>query len=269
MTIQLIAIDIDGTLINRNHQISEQNKKAIQAAYQKGIKIILTSGRPYLGILPFLKTLDLQQKDLFAISNNGALIHQAKTGQILHESLMSHEDYLQFAQFAKNHNVAFHSIAKDRIYTSNQAISPYTVHESFLTNTPLFYRSENEVDKNLAYSKIMFCDEKDVLDRIQTHLSEIFNARFNLYRSADFFIECLSKNASKGLAVHYVADHNQIAPENVMVIGDQSNDLSMFSFAGHKIAMGNAIEELKEQATFVTKTNNENGVAVALEKFVL
>lgn len=269
MNIKLIAIDIDGTLVDSHHQISDENKKAIQAAHKKGVKIILTSGRPYFGISPALELLGLQEADCLAISNNGALVHNAKTGETLHENLLTHQDYLLFSEFAKKQDLPFHAISDNKIYTSNKAISPYTVHESYLTNTPLFFRAEDEINPHLTYSKIMLCHDKTQLDLAQKQLPDEIIKNFNIYRSTDFFIECLSKKASKGIAVQFAAKYFNIAPENIMVIGDQYNDLSMFEFADCKVAMGNAIKELKQQATFVTTTNDESGVAVAINKFVL
>ena len=138
-----------------------------------------------------------------------------------------------------------------------------------LTGIPLKYRAVEEMDHTLRFPKVMMIDEPEKLDRALAMMPAEAFERFNIMKSAPFYLEILSKRVDKGTGVKMLADHLGIAQENIMALGDQGNDIAMVNYAGVGVAMGNAIPELKEIAQFVTGTNSEDGVAMAIEKYVL
>ncbi|KAA8998459.1 sugar-phosphatase [Affinibrenneria salicis] len=268
MSIELIAIDMDGTLLTPEHQISPAVQRAIAAARQKGVRVVLATGRPYIGVARYLRELDLQEGQ-FCITNNGALVQHAGSGDCVAQTTLSFDDYLYIEALARELGVHFHALDFSAVYTANKDISPYTVHESYLTGIPLKYRAVEEMDPQLTFPKVMMIDDPAVLDHAISRIPPSAFERYTIMKSAEYYLEILNKRVNKGEGVRMLAEHLHIARENVMTIGDQANDLAMIDYAGLGVAMGNATDEVKARAQFVTKTNAEDGVAWAIEKFVL
>lgn len=268
MSIKLVAIDLDGTLLNTHHQISTGVKEAIDYAINKGIYVILATGRPFSGITPYLDELGLKRQDQFCISNNGSVIHDTSTGKHLMEFPLSFDDYLAIEKLSREIGISMHALADNKIFTANQNINHYTVHESYITNTPLMFRPVDKMDSSLRFNKIMLCGEPELLNLAESKIPAEFFNKYTMLRSTPFFLECLHPDANKGTAVNALAKKLNITEDEIMCIGDQNNDLPMFEFAKHKIAMGNAIDAVKEAATFVTKSNDEDGVAFAIKTFI-
>ncbi|CAI1109689.1 sugar-phosphatase [Serratia proteamaculans] len=269
MAIELIAIDMDGTLLNPQHQITPAVKQAIVEARRKGVHVVLATGRPYVGVQDYLRQLDIQGPGDFCITYNGALVLQAADGACILQETLGFEDYLHFEKMAREFGVHFQAFDFDTLYTPNKDIGKYTVHESEMTGIPLKYRSVEEMDPEIRFPKLMMVDEPELLDRAIARIPAEAQSRYTILKSAPYFLEILHQKVDKGTGVKMLADHLGIARENVMTLGDQANDTAMIEYAGVGVAMGNAIPELKAVAQFVTSTNTEDGVARAIEKFVL
>lgn len=268
MAIKLIAIDMDGTLLNPQHEVTNGVKQAIKTAREKGIAIVLATGRPFIGVQRYLMELDLQEGQ-YCITNNGALVQKAATGDCVAEVTLTHDDYLYFEKLARELGVHFQALTKSQLFTANKDISPYTVHESYLTGIPLHYRSVEEMDPAMTFPKVMMIDPPEALDQAIARLPQEALDRYTIMKSSPYYLEILNKQVNKGAGVKALADKLGLSREEVMAIGDQENDLAMLEFAGTGVAMGNAIESVKAIAQFVTKTNMEDGVAHAIEKFAL
>lgn len=143
-----------------------------------------------------------------------------------------------------------------------------TVIQAAENNEGLFVRNPEEMSRDLTVSKIMFVDEPEVLDAQMINIQKIFDDSYYVVRSLPEFLEVLNKKANKGNALTDLIAELGLKEEEVMAIGDQHNDLTMFAIAGTTVAMGNAIPELKEAATYVTESNANHGVAVALECYI-
>ncbi|WP_338559585.1 sugar-phosphatase [Erwinia sp. E_sp_B04_7] len=269
MAIKLIAIDMDGTLLNPQHEVTPGVKKAIQAARDKGIAVVLATGRPYVGVEQYLMQLDLQQEGQYCITNNGALVQKAASGECVAEVTLNFDDYLYFEQLARQLGVHFQALTKSQLFTANKDISPYTVHESYLTGIPLHYRAVQEMDPTMTFPKVMMIDPPEVLDEAIRQLPQEARDRYTIMKSSPYYLEILNKQVNKGAGVKALADQLGLSRDEVMAIGDQENDLAMLEFAGTGVAMSNGIDSVKAIAQFVTKSNREDGVAFAIEKFAL
>jgi len=269
MAIKLIAIDMDGTLLNPQHEVTPGVKRAIQAARDKGVAIVLATGRPFIGIQRYLEELDLQHEGQYCITNNGALVQQAATGDCVAESTLNYDDYLYVEKLARELGVHFQALTKSLLFTPNKDISEYTVHEASLTGMPLRYRAVEEMDKSATFPKVMMIDPPEKLDEAITRIPQEAHDRYTIMKSSPYFLEILSKDVNKGAGVKALAERLGLSRDEVMAIGDQENDLAMLEFAGTGVAMGNGIDAVKAAAQFVTKTNTEDGVAHAIEKFAL
>lgn len=269
MAIKLIAIDMDGTLLNPQHVVTPGVKQAIQAARDKGIAIVLATGRPFIGVQRYLMELDLQQEGQYCITNNGALVQKAESGDCVAEVTLNFDDYLYVEKLARELGVHFQALTKSQLFTPNKDISEYTVHESFLTGIPLHYRAVDEMDRTLTFPKVMMIDPPEKLDEAIARIPQEAYDRYTIMKSSPYYLEILSKTVNKGAGVKALADRLGLAREDVMAIGDQENDLAMLEFAGTGVAMENGIDAVKAVAQFVTKANSEDGVAWAINKFAL
>jgi len=269
MAIKLIAIDMDGTLLNHKHEITPAVKQAISAARAQGVYVVLATGRPYIGIERYLLELDLHEDGEYCITNNGALVQRAVNGDTVSEATLDFNDYLYLERLSRQLKVHFHALDFDTLYTANRDISRYTVHEAYLTGMPFKFRRVDEMDDTLRFPKVMMIDEPEILDRAISQIPPEAFKRYTIMKSADYYLELLSKQANKGEGVKALAEHLHLTADQVMTIGDQANDLAMINYAGTGVAMGNAIDEIKAASQFVTKTNMEDGVAVAIQTLVL
>ncbi|USS84869.1 sugar-phosphatase [Fructilactobacillus myrtifloralis] len=266
--IKLIAIDIDGTLLNEQNELAPATIKAIKAAHAQGVKIVLCSGRPLAGIRPYLKPLGLSGEHEYAIAFNGAIAEDL-TGQIIFATNVHYQDYLEVEMMAREMGVHFQIETNDGIYTTNRDISKYSVYESQLVNLSIHYRTPEEITPDFKIAKLMFIDEPDQIDLANHNLPDSLKQRMSVVKSTPVFLEFMNAKAGKGPAVKQLAEKLGLTAANVMAIGDQENDLSMIKYAHTGVAMGNAIADVKEQAQFVTKPNSQDGVAYAINQFVL
>lgn len=269
MAIKLIAIDIDGTLINSKHEITPFTKDAIQEARDRGIKVVLCTGRPFLGAQRYIHELGLDLQEEYLITYNGALVQNTLTKEALHHFGLSGTDYKRIAALADIIGTHFHAQDFTAMYTSNRDMSLYTGHDSYFTTMPIKYRTIDEIEDEHVFSKMMLIDEEKILDEAISQIPAPYFEQYTIFKSAPYYCEVLDRRASKGRAVRRLAESLHISQSEVMAIGDHPNDLDMVQYAGFGVAMGNAVAELKNRADYITETNDENGAAKAIVKFAL
>lgn len=266
---KLIAIDMDGTLLNDRHEVPEDVKYTLSEAKKQGIKIVLCSGRPIGGIQSYIKALNLNQEGDFAIAYNGALVQDTHTNEVVAELSLGHADLVKLYELSMELKTPMHFFDTKGVYTPNADISDYTVLEAYLSEIPLGYRQVSDIPSNMSIPKIMFVNHPDKLNRTIEELPKSLNKQYTIVQSAPYFLEFVHPSASKGNAVKMLAEQLGIKQEETMTIGDNGNDLSMIEYAGCGVAMGNAIPEVKAAADFQTRSNNESGVAYAIRKLAL
>ncbi|TBL88632.1 sugar-phosphatase [Hafnia alvei] len=268
MSIKLIAIDLDGTLLNNDRMVAPAVKQAILAAKAQGVHVVLATGRPFIGAQQYLHELELDTAGCYCLCNNGGLIVHAENGEPLFETLLDNADYLYLESLSRQVGSHFHALDHHKLYTANRDVSKYTVHESFITGIPLHFCPADEMDKSIRFPKVMMIDHPEVLDAAIARIPPEAYERYTMMKSSPYFLEVLNKDADKGKGIARLAQYLNIPRENVMCIGDHGNDLAMVEYAGVGVAMGNAEPAIKDAAQFVTTTNQEDGVAVAINKFV-
>lgn len=269
MAIKLIAIDIDGTLINSRKELTPRVKAALNAASQQGVYVVICTGRPYPGVEPLLKGLNLINDHDYVVTYNGTLVQQTGTKKALVRFAMTHEDLERVNTNATTYNVHYHATDEEAIYVPTPTIGKYSIHESELVGMPIIHQLYKDIPSDKEFIKMMYVDEPDILATLIDNLSDTFKSQYQLFRSAPYYLEVIHPKAGKGNAVKLLAQELQLSSDEVMCIGDQENDRDMIEYAGLGVAMGNAVEEVKSIADFITTTNDEDGVAVAVEKFVL
>ena len=262
----MIAVDIDGTLLNPQNVLTTATITAIQAATAAGLKVVLCTGRPLSGVQPYLDALGLHGDDQYAITYNGGLV-QTVAGRVLLSHPLAYADYMDLEAFARKARVHFHVVTPHHLYTANRNISRYTIKESQLVHLPLRFREATAMDPHLLMPTAVFIDEVAKIDALR--LPPALADRFYVVRTDPHFIEVMSPQTSKGNALRELAAHLGFTLANVMAVGDQDNDLPMITAAGLGVAMGNANDRVKAAANVTTLTNAADGVAAAIYKYAL
>jgi Cof subfamily protein (haloacid dehalogenase superfamily) len=270
MPIKLIAIDIDGTLINDHLEITEKTKATLQEATAKGIKVVLCTGRPMTGVHQYLDQLGLNNRDdQYVISFNGALA-QTTSGMVISQFTLPFEKMVDLSAAALKANIHILAETANTMYVLNQNISPYAVRESNLVSLPIFYRSIDQlamIRDQLVVSKLMLIDDPTILDNFLSKATAPLKRSFNIVRSEPYYLEFVNPSASKGAALASLGQKLGIPQTEIMAIGNAQNDESMITYAGVGVAMGNSIPSTLQQADELVADNNHDGVAEAVTKF--
>ncbi|ACG62654.1 hydrolase HAD family [Streptococcus equi subsp. zooepidemicus MGCS10565] len=268
MSIKLVAIDIDGTLLTDDRRVTNDVFDAIQEAKAQGVHIVIATGRPIAGVISLLEQLQLNQKGDHVITFNGGLIQDTATGEEVVKELMTYDDYLDIEYLSRRLGVHMHAITTEGIYTANRNIGKYTVREARLVDMPVFYRTPEEMaDKEII--KMMMIDEPDLLDEAIKQIPQAFYDTYNIVKSTPFYLELTPKTVSKGTAISHLAKKLGIDMSQTMAIGDAENDRAMLEAVANPVVMENGAPELKKLAKYITKSNNDSGVAHAIRKWVL
>ncbi|GFP74709.1 sugar-phosphatase [Clostridium fungisolvens] len=263
---KLLALDLDGTLLNNNGEISKANAKAIELAKEKGIKVVLATGRPIDGIKNYISQLNLLEDD-YVVAFNGALVQKTRDKTVIGRKGLTISDLNKIYELSKKLNVNIH------IHTDKECITPkiskYSLFEAKLNSIPLKEIGFEDLQGDTVINKIMFIDEEQIIDKISGLIDEEFHDEYTVVRSLPYFLEFLNKEVNKGIGVKMLANSLGISMDEVICIGDHENDIHMIQYAGLGVAMGNAVDSLKNAADYITKSNEENGVAHVIEKFIL
>lgn len=267
--IKLIAVDIDGTLLNDQGQILPATIQAVHQAATAGKKIVLCTGRPLCGVIDYLKQLGLwQHADQYVISYNGSLL-QTTTQTTLMSHQLQFSDYLDLLEFAHQNQAAFSLLTPACMYVTPGDQNRVILKEAATVKIELQTRTLAEMRAlpNLIPVKGMILDEPVKLDYLQTVMPKAFKHRFTVLRSQKDHLEFTHPLASKESALRQLAGLLKIEPTATMAIGDEQNDLGMIKAAGIGVAMGNAVPQLRAIADQVTADNNHNGVGEAILKW--
>lgn len=267
--IKIISIDIDGTLLNDQHEVTSDVKVAIQTAMKQGIKIVITTGRPLSGVQPLLDELEINGNQQYVVTHNGGLMQTADGHEILFASALTLTEWSEINQFMQREKIYLQAEDQDQAHTTAKLVDPWASYENYLVNLPLHvYEHDTDLrDVNLIKA-IANADAKE-LDRVQAIIPETIKSQVTVIRSTANNLEFVNKKTSKGNALLALAQHLDVKIEQTMAIGDQANDATMIKAAGLGVAMGNAIPDIKQLANVITEDNNHSGVAKAIKAYAL
>ena len=265
---KLVAIDMDGTLLKEDKTISERTKKAIQSAREKGVTVVLATGRPIEGVSRYLEELNMYTEHDYVLSYNGALIQKTKSKEAVAKVALKGEDLHYLRKLSDELGVNIHAFSEERGLITPKN-SKYTEVEAEINNIEIHEMNIDNIPDDEVMIKIMMIDEPEILGEAMEKLPKDVYEKYTVVRSAPFFLEFLNKSVNKGVGVELLAKHLGVNQEEVITFGDAGNDLHMIEYAGLGVAMGNAFDEVKKAANYITDTNENDGVAKAIEKFIL
>ncbi len=263
---KLIALDMDGTLLNSEKKVSDKTKEALKYATDKGVKVVIATGRPIDGVERYLEELDLVSENDYVLSFNGALVRNAKTKEAITRDVIKGSDYKYLYEISKDLGVNIHAFSLYGCHTPK--MSKYSEVEAELNEINIGIKPVEEVDSEEDIVKVMMVDEPEILDKAVRNLpKEVYN-KYTVVRSTPYFLEFLSKSCNKGEGLRKLAEYLNIKQDEIIACGDAENDHHMIEYAGLGVAMGNGTEETKKIANFITKTNNEDGIAHVIYEFI-
>lgn len=266
MKYKLLVLDVDGTLLNTNRELTKRTIITLQKVQQMGIKIALASGRPTYGILPVAKALDLGTYGGYIISYNGAQVISAQTGEILFERNIDPQmvPYLE-KKAAKTGLIMAYYDGDEVISTDTE--NPHVKDEAELNGMKL--RQVESISLGMEdwpCEIILVSDEEEVLTGLEEHMQRHLNGVMDTIHSNPYYLEIVGYQVGKSYAMSALVQKLGIQMEEVVAIGDGAADINMLQMAGTGIAMGNASDKVRRCADFTTLSNDQDGVAVAIEK---
>jgi Cof subfamily protein (haloacid dehalogenase superfamily) len=274
---RMLAIDLDGTLLRKDGTMGERTRLALQAAVQRGIRVVICTGRRFRTTLPILDELQLAVP---VIVHGGLLIKDAGTHETLHYNYLSEDFVLEAVKFLKVHGVA--PIVYVDLFT--QGIDIYLDNERDGHPFHLKYLERNRMNCHFVGDvSAVLCPQtihigaladRPSLERLNQRIEREFGAPvrhliMNNTNEEGAFLEMMSPGHSKWRALSRLIDMEGCSAEQVICIGDEVNDLEMITHAGLGVAMGNAIPAVKAVADHITRSNEEDGVAHVVEQFLL
>lgn len=263
---KLMAVDMDGTLLREDKTISPKTKEAINKATQKGVKVVLASGRPIEGLERYLEELNLVSEEDYVMSFNGGVIQNVKTKAVISKNVLTGKDLKRLYAIAQDLHINIHAFTKQGCITPK--MNEYSEVEGRINQIPVHVVDFNTVADDEDVIKVMMVDPEPILEEAIKKLPKALYEQYHIVRSAPFFLEFLNPAAGKGTGVKALANHLGILQEEIICIGDAGNDLDMIEYAGLGVAMGNAFEEVKAIADYVTYDNESDGIAHVIEKFI-
>ena len=260
---KLIAIDIDDTLLNDQNQVTEKTKQALKAAQEAGVTITLATGRMFASAQQIAKQIEL---NVPIITYQGSLVKTLMDEQVLYQRDVPQEAALELLEYVKEHKLHLQLYVNDTLFgiEDNDRIKSYS------KNSNIPYIIEPDFNKliNEPNHKMLIIDEPHILDSHIPILQEKLGHVLHITKSKPNFLEFMHKQGTKGEALKFIANYINCELSETIAIGDAWNDREMIQVAGLGVAMGNAVEPLKELADYITLSNDRDGVAYAINKFI-
>ena len=265
---KLIALDVDGTLVDDDKKISPRTKHALIEAMKAGHKVCIASGRSFYGTEYYAKELEFDKYGGILSNFNGAKITEYGSNKVLFDHLLDLDLVKEVLAFIKPLNISYMIYHGDHIYIED--INTYSLEEAMRFNK-IGYILDEDLAENIDFrpNNILFAADPDKIKADADLIYEKFKDRGYLTYSGPHYYELMPTGITKGTSILEIADYFGIDHKDTIAFGDQMNDQDMIIKAGVGVAMGNATEDLKREADYVTLTNNEDGVADYIERFIL
>ncbi len=268
MDYQMIVLDLDGTLTNRDKEVTERTRQVLLEAQRQGKRIVLASGRPTYGVLPLAELLKLDQYGGYILSFNGGFIMDCSTREVIFQKFLPREVNRQVIELAIKEQEDLLTY-QDQYLITNHPESSYVQLESRVSHL-MVRKPENLADYvDFAVPKFLMAEDGRYLALVEGRVKAALGKQFSIYRSDPFFLEILPRGIDKAQCLEYLLDYIGMKREQMIACGDGYNDQSMIRFAGLGVAMANAVLPVRKVADYVTFSNDEDGVAHVVEKFLL
>lgn len=271
--VKLIVSDVDGTLLTSDRRLSEENIAAIKKAKEQNIKFTISTGRVVSMLDYYIKTLEITTP---VIAFNGAVAWDPVSKETIYDIPMDKEELGELLELCKYYKLDYGVMTMGVNYFSPNSfrIERYKGYNEFakshgmsIMEVDIFDENHSCIDGVKVYKLLV--TEKDS-KKIKVMVDHLQSMKYTGYTfSEPTLLDISEKSADKGLGVKKLAQYYGLKPEEVCAIGDYDNDISMLSYAGFSVAMGNAQPNVKEHAYYITETNDDNGLAQVMNKYIL
>lgn len=268
MKYKLLVLDLDGTLTNTKKEITPNTLQTLTEAQEQGIKIVLASGRPTYGVAPLAEKLQLDKYEGYILSYNGGEIINWKTKELMYKNLLDHAILPYLYKCAQQNHFAILSYEEEYVLTEYPD-DEYVIKEARLNGMKI-----KKVENFLAaikhpIAKCLIVGEPNRLAVLEKEMHEHLKDQMGVFRSEPYFLELVPKGIDKAQSLAVLLKEINMTKEEMIAVGDGFNDLSMIKFAGLGVAMANAQDVVKENADYITLSNEEDGVAHVVHEFIL
>jgi len=267
MKYKLIACDLDGTLFNSEFKLSKRTKSVILRAVDAGVIFVVATGRPLRGTELVNNLFEI---DLPFIVFNGAAAYMGKSKKLLFESFLDYE--LAKEAFDIGQRLGLGQVVWTDTRLRANRICPHTLrYQAFYPDleVPVISDFSEIGDDASCVSKVLWVTDPERIGPLQAEMSAHFGDKLNCFSSLPFLLEFVSPVASKGTALAEIGRLLDIGSHEMIAFGDAYNDVSMFEYVGFSVAVANAPDDIKQACDHVTPSNDDDGVAIAIERFVL
>lgn len=267
---KIIAIDLDGTLLDDNLNISEENLKMLNYANDKGYKIILCTGRPLESARVFTDIINKNKIIVkYLVLLNGASVYNLYKEEEMKGYYLNIDDLSKSSHLLKkysSYNLNLVAMNNNKFFNvEKEILTDEVIIDAKSNKMEITYLSSSDFIKANNINKAFFVGQPKDIDAIQDESKSIFDSNSDTVRSSEKIFEILPKNVNKGLSLTWLANKLKVDSSSISCIGDELNDLTMFEISSKRIAMENANERIKEISTYITSSNNNSGVAKGIE----
>ena len=269
MDYKLIVLDIDGTLTNSKKEITPRTKEALIKIQEQGVYVAIASGRPTPGTKKVAQELELERFGNYVLSFNGGRVINCKTGEVVLDKTIPAEMAWELCDVARENGVGIMTYDSECALAGTDTIDEYMELEARINSIELMQVGHFKNYVDFPVNKCLMTGEPEHLVELEKKLKEKYAGKLNIFRSEPFFLELMPKGIDKAAVLKNFLPFLGIARDEVICCGDGYNDKTMIEFAGLGVAMANAREEVKEVADYITSSNDEDGIAKVVEKYIL
>ena len=267
---KLVAVDLDGTLVTDDKRLTSKTVEVIKNASKKGVKVMISSARSFYRLEKFIDELGLRNEEQCTICFYGSMIVENTIGKVLYSKSLEAYEVKEIIELGKRLDVPMMLYAKEMNFVEE---IPEIVAKNKNSRGINFYIGDfNKTDfgeeENQIY-RIAFIDKPERILDIRNKMPKEFFEKYEITSSVPEYIEFVKKGIKKSEAIKFIMEKYNIKQDEVIAIGDGENDIEMIKFAGLGIAMENAKDDVKKVADDVTTSNNHDGVAKVIDKYIL
>ena len=277
MAIKAILLDIDGTLTNSKKEITPMTREVLMKAQDKGIRLVIASGRPAKGLFQYGDQLDMRYNHGLFVAYNGARVVDCETGDVLVDITIDKNTTKEVLRHLKKFDVrplithGSHMVVED-VYncmvSDKGRVFNVLEYESRMNSYRLMETEDLEKFIDFPVNKILTAGDSDYLEQHYKEMAAPFEGRLSMMFTANFYFEYTAMNVNKGTALSKAMERLGIKPEECIAFGDAQNDISMLEYAGIGVAMANAQQAVLDMADEITDDNEHDGIAKSLLKHI-
>jgi Cof subfamily protein (haloacid dehalogenase superfamily) len=266
MKYKMLVVDMDDTLLNDNHIISDENTVMLMKAQELGVYVVLASGRPTSAMIDYAKYLQCDLNNSYMISFNGSSITDLKEDKVIFEQALTKEQIHSLYDFSKENNTHIITYLDGKIISERH--SEYIDVEKNITGLELVIVPDFKVAVTTSAVKCILLEEPSYLKEVEAKL-KVSNPELSVCMSKPFFLEAAPNGIDKGAAIRILAEKMNILQSEIIAVGNAGNDLTMVQYAGLGVWVDNVEPELRGFGDVIVASNNDHGVAEVVRRFIL